>query len=1007
MNQGVNTVVLVGKDANLKKRLANLRIEVAANPSSAEWNGSFAADETDVLVYIPGDSADKKNAATLAGLGVPTLIYHRKQQQCDEMQSNVQHFICVQADCSDLELFASLQLSKHRHQARIELLHRLEFETLLSAISTDFINLPPDQFDFGIRQALKNVARFTNTDRAFLFQYREGGTRIDNTHEYCQDGIPSQLIQHQNQFSATYSWFHNELASFNNVHVQKLSELPPQAAAERELWSQLGIRSIVCVPLFAHMDLYGGVGFESMRSERSWTEGDLRMLGIVAQIFANALNKRKNEEALRNQALLLERVSDAVVSTDLDLTIRTWNHAAETIYGYTAEEALYHRMDELLKTQWPAGESSEAVREQYLETGTWRGEVVQYTKAGDKIDVMTSVNLIRDAEQKAVGVVAVNRDLTTITKTREALIRSERHLEKAQKIAKLASWTVNLRTGSADWSTEINQIFGLDEDEQVDYIKLVEMTHPDDREKVKRLLDESVRTHTPFKVETRIITAQGEERIVEVQIDFDFDGEGNAMRLTGIARDITEREQYQEQIEQIARFPDEAPSPIFRINPDYKIIYRNKKAEEIQHHITLAGGIIRAPLRRFINTAVDAKETREFEYTIGDRIYQLSVVYLPEWDYVNIYANDITEQKRQENRFRALVETLNEGVLQVNNQGIIQYANPKILEITEYELDEMLGREVSTLLCWDEEDREKVNNSTEKRLKGISDQYEMRIRSRSGTMKWLLNCGTPWYNERGQVIGSIGALTDITERKEAENQLLFKNRELETFIYKASHDLKGPLSSTQGLVNVGKMMIEDEQSLELLDKISESTSKLETILEDLTQVALIQQGRVEPERIQFGEVAMDAITHFSDYPHFGKLVFEVRDDTEGMLISDLKLLRTIVRNLVENSIKYSNFQLDHPRVRITGHIDGNDAVIEVNDNGTGIPQDMQKRVFDMFFRASAQGKGSGLGLYIVKNALNKLDGALELDSQVGRGTTFLLRIPVVAVKEPTLEQKAE
>ena len=152
---------------------------------------------------------------------------------------------------------------------------------------------------------------------------------------------------------------------------------------------------------------------------------------------------------------------------------------------------------------------------------------------------------------------------------------------------------------------------------------------------------------------------------------------------------------------------------------------------------------------------------------------------------------------------------------------------------------------------------------------------------------------------------------------------------------------------------------------------------------------------------------MDAITHFSDYPHFGRLVFEVRDDTEGALVSDLKLLRTIVRNLVENSIKYSNFQLKHPRVRVVGTVEDGHFVFEVNDNGTGIPPDMQKRVFDMFFRASQQGKGSGLGLYIVKNALNKLNGTLELDSKVNHGTTFKLRIPNLEIEEPLLAEEAK
>jgi signal transduction histidine kinase len=233
-------------------------------------------------------------------------------------------------------------------------------------------------------------------------------------------------------------------------------------------------------------------------------------------------------------------------------------------------------------------------------------------------------------------------------------------------------------------------------------------------------------------------------------------------------------------------------------------------------------------------------------------------------------------------------------------------------------------------------------------------------------------------------------LEDIVVQRTSE--LKEANEQLETFVYKASHDIKGPLRSIIGLTTVGKKDVKDEVAINYFDHILKSTLKLDTLLRDLLEVTKVKQATIKPEKINFKELVNEAISRFENLPGYSKLKINVDLKEKGDFYSDKKLLYSIIQNLIENPIKYSDptKEINTLDINITVSEKGADLIFK--DNGIGIPTDYQKKIFDMFFKVNESSNGTGLGLYIVKTTVEKLKGTITIESITGQGSTFYVKL---------------
>jgi signal transduction histidine kinase len=224
------------------------------------------------------------------------------------------------------------------------------------------------------------------------------------------------------------------------------------------------------------------------------------------------------------------------------------------------------------------------------------------------------------------------------------------------------------------------------------------------------------------------------------------------------------------------------------------------------------------------------------------------------------------------------------------------------------------------------------------------------------------------------------------------SELKEANEQLETFVYKASHDIKGPLRSIIGLTTVGKKDVKDEIAINYFDHILKSTIKLDTLLRDLLEVTKVKQATIKPEKINFKELVNEAVSRFENVPGYARFKFNVDIKEKTDFYSDKKLLYSIIQNLVENPIKYADLGKASNTLDIQIIVSEKGADLIFKDNGIGIHPDNQKRIFDMFFKVNESSNGTGLGLYIVKTTVEKLNGTISVDSVVGQGSTFYVKL---------------
>src|SRR5688572_4394523 len=231
------------------------------------------------------------------------------------------------------------------------------------------------------------------------------------------------------------------------------------------------------------------------------------------------------------------------------------------------------------------------------------------------------------------------------------------------------------------------------------------------------------------------------------------------------------------------------------------------------------------------------------------------------------------------------------------------------------------------------------------------------------------------------------------ERDLAIEKLNGKIHELDTFMYKASHDLKGPLASMAGLIEIAREEKSREKTKEYLEMIAQSNKKLERILADLIEVTKIAQGKMDSSSFDLKQLVEDTIVSLRNIPQAAGMQFRQEVDLDRELTSDKNLIGTIIQNLVHNAILYRKTTGGASYVRVKAWQKDALVFIEVSDNGIGISSELQEKIFDMFFRGNHASKGTGLGLYIVRQAVEKLKGKIILKSKPLEGSSFTVVFP--------------
>ena len=243
------------------------------------------------------------------------------------------------------------------------------------------------------------------------------------------------------------------------------------------------------------------------------------------------------------------------------------------------------------------------------------------------------------------------------------------------------------------------------------------------------------------------------------------------------------------------------------------------------------------------------------------------------------------------------------------------------------------------------------------------------------------------------------ALNDeISFRKRAEDKLKVTNRqlrkanvELDNFVYKVSHDLRAPIASVLGLVNLAKKENKFDTLKQYFDMVGRSAVQQDSFIKDILDLSRNSRLLIDKKRINWQELINDTFDHLKYSVKDKAIDRKININGKASFYSDQRRIKVIFNNLISNAIRYSNGK--DPVIEIDVKINKTNANIAISDNGVGIEKKHQKKVFEMFYRATDANAGSGLGLYIVKESIDKLNGNIDMMSDVGIGTKFLISLP--------------
>ncbi len=236
-------------------------------------------------------------------------------------------------------------------------------------------------------------------------------------------------------------------------------------------------------------------------------------------------------------------------------------------------------------------------------------------------------------------------------------------------------------------------------------------------------------------------------------------------------------------------------------------------------------------------------------------------------------------------------------------------------------------------------------------------------------------------------------LTQMVDERTKE--LEEKNNTLDAFVYRASHDIKGPLNSIIGLTNIALKESEGTKYKEYFDHINKNSIRLKNLVTDLLQLSRVEQQGPEKKEIDIASMLDEIILSFSNLPDFNRVKISKDLPAVSKCFSDERMVYSILQNLTENAIKYQDKSKSTSILNIRIEVTKESFLFIFEDNGLGIPEEVKGRIFDMFYKVENSSNGTGLGLYIVKTSVQKLGGTIELDTQLGRGSIFTVQVPLI------------
>lgn len=751
----------------------------------------------------------------------------------------------------------------------------------------------------------------------------------------------------------------------------------------------------------------------------------------------------ENEE--NKYRLLIENISDLVCELDASGVFTYVSKNFEEILGYSPNELigkdgvdLIHPED-LLRSQQKYTE--------LLETSINSCDIWKFKKKNGEYIYLESkgaVYLNKNNEKKTV---VISRDISGHKKAQNELVlskeiieKNEKRLKAAEKVAHIGNFEIDFSTNKKSWSEETFNIFGLnpltDKEPTVDEFEKI--IHKDDRKKLKLLYNRCISEQKRFDLVFRILLKDNSVRYVHCIGDIETDKQGTPLKMFGTYQDITERKEKEDALiksEEKFRFITERANDliyIYNLNPKPYFEYVSPASTRITgftpeefYNDPLVGIELVQHYKKCIVKSYFGKFTISKPTIISWKKKNGSIIWLeqqndPIFDEsgeiigIQGISRDITERKQAEEalkeseaRFRGILQSVTSVSVQgYNADGITQYWNKASENLYGYTEKEAVGRNLLDLIIPSE-----MHNEVKQAIK---DMAKTGLPIPAGELSLMRRDGTrvSVYSSHTLVKSPDGSLEffcidiDLTELKKSQEKLLELNNQLlelnatkDKLFTIIAHDLRSPFTGILGFSDLLYKNIRNydiEQSEKYIKLIYTSVKHTFNLVENLLAWANTQTGKIKffPETFQLYPVVQNIINMLSSTADVKQISIKNLAHQEISIFTDKSLLGTILRNLISNAIKFTP-KAGAIEVQTFQH--SHCIEIIVKDNGIGIESDVQKKLFLMDNNYTTKGteneKGSGLGLILCKEFVEKLGGEIWIESEGGTGTCFHFTVP--------------
>lgn len=779
-------------------------------------------------------------------------------------------------------------------------------------------------------------------------------------------------------------------------------------------------------------------------------KGDFELLDATSNFIFAGITQRDlehittTEQLLKKQTdqlLILSQIAEVntntVIITDNSDRITWINQSFTKLTGYSFDEAAGQKPEDLLHGPGTNQETLNYLNECVSQGKSFNADIYNYSKSGEPYWGRIKGQAIHNPKGELTGFFSVIEDITNEKEVRERREESENRFRIAlEKIGNV--WEHDFVTGKTFFSKTNNEFWGYDEHEpgQSDS-NWWDSVHKEDL----NLLVSNFKKYKRGRIDThneeyRIVHKNNDVKwVLDRGVVIEKDERGRPLRVIGTHTDITPIKRTEQELEQRLKIfkslSENIPGVIYEyeyradgtdglryISPAIERVFGitadefwNQKyiSPKDQERINLKQKHSRETLEPFYD---------ETEITIpgfNTRWYAVHSSYsYTDQNNSKVFSGfmaDITERKSieeslriNEEKYRSILANMKLGLLEVDNEGVITYANNSFCHMSGYSMPELIGEKSKDLFHFD---RKPENDSTKKRNHeiGLADAYEVETKDKSGNIKWWLISEGPRYNDKAELVGSIGIHLDITEQKNQETELVVARIEAEQsahskeiFLANMSHEIRTPMNAIMSMANqLAKTNLEPQQEF-YLETIHTASKSLLVIINDVLDLSKIDAGKLSLENIGFNLIdvlqnAMQVITHKGEEKGLDLNNFYFDGNIAQVLIGDPYRLNQVLLNLMTNAVKFTEKGSVDLNCRVIADKLTSQVIhISVVDTGIGMDPNFVKHLFDKFSQenesVSRKYGGTGLGMSICKELIEQMGGEIFVESKKGIGTTI-------------------